>query len=77
MEQLKLYNIDMKYVSDLHNADDRVESVSPQMGKENRVFIGIVVTHNDRKYCIPLSHPLEKFLYREGYAASCTPFIVI
>ncbi|SDA55475.1 protein AbiQ [Butyrivibrio sp. INlla18] len=60
MEQLKLYYIDMKYVRDLHNADDRVDSVSPQIGKENRVFIGVVVTHNDRKYCIPLSHPKEK-----------------
>ena len=27
MEQLKLYKIDMKYVRNLHNADDRVESV--------------------------------------------------
>ena len=60
MEQLKLYQIDMKYVRDLHNADDRVESVSPQIGKANRVFIGIVVVHNGRKYCIPLSHPKEK-----------------
>jgi protein AbiQ len=34
MEQLKLYQIDMKYVRDLHNADERVESVSPQIGKE-------------------------------------------
>ena len=44
MGQLKLYQIDMKYVRDLHNADDRVESVSPQIGKANRVFVGIVVS---------------------------------
>lgn len=60
MDQLKLYQIDMKYVRDLHNADDRIESVSPQIGKANRVFVGIVVTHDDREYCIPLSHPKEK-----------------
>lgn len=60
MEQLKLYQIDMKYVRNLHNADDRVESVSPQIGKANRVFVGIVVTHDNRQYCIPLSHPKEK-----------------
>ena len=60
MEQLKLYQIDMKYVRDLHNADDRVESVSPQIGKESRVFIGVVVVHHNRQYCIPLSHPKEK-----------------
>ena len=60
MDQLKLYQIDMKYVRNLHNADDRVESVSPQIGKANRIFIGIVVTHDARKYCIPLSHPKDK-----------------
>ena len=60
MEKLKLYQIDMKYVRDLHNADDRVESVSPQIGKANRVFVGVVIVHNDRQYCIPLSHPKEK-----------------
>ena len=57
MEQLRLYQIDLKYVRDLHNADNRVESVSPQIGKENRVFIGVVVVQNNRKYCIPLSEP--------------------
>ncbi len=60
MDQLRLYQIDMKYVRDLHNADDRVESVSPQIGKASRVFVGVVITHNNRKYCIPLSHPKEK-----------------
>lgn len=47
MEQLRLYQIDMKYVRDLQNADNRVESVSPQIGKANRVFIGVVVVHNE------------------------------
>lgn len=60
MEQLRLYQIDLKYVRDLHNADNRVESVSPQIGKENRVFVGVVVIQNNRKYCIPLSHPKDK-----------------
>ena len=60
MERLSLYHIDMKYVRDLHNADDRVESVSPQIGKANRIFTGVVVTHDNRKYCIPLSHPKDK-----------------
>lgn len=35
-EKLKLYTMDMKYVRDLHNADDRVQSVSPQIHKSNR-----------------------------------------
>lgn len=32
-ERLNLYRIDMKYIRNLHNIDDRVSSVSPQ--KEN------------------------------------------
>ena len=44
MKQLKLYQIDMKYIRDLHNADNRVPSVSPQIGKHTRIFVGIVVT---------------------------------
>jgi protein AbiQ len=39
----KLYKVDMKYIRNLHNIDDKVLSVSPQAGKDNRVFIGIVL----------------------------------
>jgi protein AbiQ len=39
----RLYKVDMKYIRDLHRIDDKVLSVSPQTGKENRVFIGIVM----------------------------------
>jgi protein AbiQ len=35
-QRLHLYHIDMKYVRDLARIDDRVMSVSPQAGKENR-----------------------------------------
>lgn len=50
----------MKYVRNLHNADDKVLSVSTQTGKDNRVFIGIVIICGRHKYCIPLSSPKEK-----------------
>jgi protein AbiQ len=56
----KLYKVDMKYIRNLHRIDDKVLSVSPQMGKENRVFIGIVMVCGDHKYCIPLSSPKAK-----------------
>ena len=41
--EFKLYKVDMKYIRNLHNIDDKVLSVSPQTGKDNRVFVGIVV----------------------------------
>lgn len=61
-DNLKLYYIDMKYVRELSNADDHVMSVSPQSGKENRPFIGILTLVHNKKYCIPLtSSNKEKF----------------
>lgn len=58
----KLYKVDMKYIRNLHNIDDKVLSISPQTGKDNRVFIGIVVVCGIHKYCIPLSSPKEKHM---------------
>ena len=59
-ERLNLYRIDMKYIRNLHNIDNRVSSVSPQIGKQHRIYVGIVVICNQIKYLIPLSHPFEK-----------------
>lgn len=59
-ERLNLYRIDIKYIRCLHNADNRVSSVSPQIGKQHRIYVGLVIICNQRKYLIPLSHPVEK-----------------
>ena len=48
-ERLNLYFMDMKYVRDLHNADDRVQSVSPQIRKSRRPFVGVVVVCGEHK----------------------------
>ena len=50
----------MKYVRDLAKVDERVMSTSPQAGKANRPFVGIVVPHEGRRYCVPLSSPKAK-----------------
>ena len=52
--------MDMKYIRDLHKADDRVQSVSPQIHKSNRPFVGIVVICDEHKYCVPLDSAKEK-----------------
>lgn len=59
-ERLNLYRVDMKYIRDLHRADDRVSSVSPQIGKDKRVYVGILVVCKDKKYVVPLSHAEQK-----------------
>ncbi len=54
-KRLKLYNVNLKYIRNLHYADEHVFSISPQAGKQNRPFLGVVVMVNGSKYCIPLS----------------------
>lgn len=56
----EVYRVDMKYIRDLHNIDDRVLSVSPQMGKEERPFLGILLVCARHQYCVPLSKPKKK-----------------
>ncbi|MCR4651017.1 MAG: type III toxin-antitoxin system ToxN/AbiQ family toxin [Lachnospiraceae bacterium] len=59
---LEVYRIDMKCIRNLHNIDDRVLSVSPQIGKDERPFLGVVVICNEHKYCVPLSKQKKKEL---------------
>ena len=46
---LEVYRIDMKYITNLHNIDDRVLSVSPQICKDERLFLGVIVICNEHK----------------------------
>ena len=59
-KRLGLYTVDIKYVRNLARVDDNVMSVSPQIGKSTRPFIGLIVICNDKQYCVPLSSPKEK-----------------
>ena len=61
--KLQLYTIDIKYIRALHKADDNVPSVSPQIGKQHRVFLGIIVFLGSKKYCIPLASAKKKHMY--------------
>ena len=58
--RLNLHTINMKYVRDLHNEDDKVQSVSPQIKKSSRPFVGIVILVGEKQYCIPLDSPKTK-----------------
>lgn len=57
---LEVYRIDMKYIRNLHNIDDRIFSVSPQTGKDERPFLGVIIVCKNHKYCVPLSKPKKK-----------------
>ena len=60
IKKLKLYNVNMKYIRNLHNIDSNVPSVSPQIGKQTRPFLGIIVLVNKAKFCIPLTSNSNK-----------------
>ena len=57
---LEVYRIDMKYIRNLYNIDDRIFSVSPQIGKDERPFLGIIIICNEHKYCVLMSKPKKK-----------------
>ncbi|MCM1251445.1 MAG: type III toxin-antitoxin system ToxN/AbiQ family toxin [Clostridium sp.] len=59
-KRLKLYNVNLKYIRNLHNIDSHVPSISPQIGKQNRPFLGVIFMVNGAKYCIPLSSNSDK-----------------
>lgn len=54
IKPLVFYRIDMKYVRNLHKLDDRVLSVSSQVDKDERPFLGVLIICNGHKYCVPL-----------------------
>lgn len=59
-KRLKLYNVNLKYIRNLHNIDNHIPSISPQLEKQNRPFLGVIVMVNGSKYCIPLSSNSNK-----------------
>lgn len=48
-QRFHLYHIDMKYIRDIAKVDDNVMSVSPQIGKERRPFVGVVAICDGKK----------------------------
>ena len=58
--RLSLYLVDLKYIRNLAHADDNVMSISPQINKSSRPFIGVIVVCDSKQYCVPLSSPKEK-----------------
>ena len=59
-KRFKLYTVNIKYIRNLHNVDSNVPSVSPQIGKQHRPFLGIIVLINGSKFCIPFTSNSSK-----------------
>lgn len=61
-QELDFYIINLKYIRELAKYDDNVMSISPQIGKSTRPFLGVITVINNKKYCIPLTSPKKKFI---------------
>ena len=61
-KRLDLYTVNLKYIRNLSHADDHIFSISPQTGKSNRPFLGVIVVCGNKQYCVPLSSPKKKHL---------------
>lgn len=68
---LDVYRIDMKYIRNLHNIEDRVLSVPPQIGKDERPFLGVLVICNEhaRDLTNTANVLYSKYLSGESFAA--------
>ena len=73
MERFDLYRVDLKYIRNLSQKEHKIMSVSPQIGKENRPFLGIVIMLNHRKYCIPITSAdkKDKFTNNKVHGIDC------
>lgn len=61
--ELKLYTIDNDYLGYLFNADGRVMFWNSDNYKNERKYVGVVLTINDFRYFAPLSSPKESDYY--------------
>lgn len=59
---LHFYKLNIKYSEYLRSFDKRVPDVKQTNKKENRPFIGILISVNGLYYCAPLSSPKPKHL---------------
>ena len=60
LQYLDLYYVDLKYIRDLAKTDSNVMSNSPQIGKNSRPYLGIILMVNNKQYCIPLTSTQNK-----------------
>lgn len=45
-----MYHVNLKYIRNLSHVDDNVMLISPQIGKENRLFVGVILLLNSMIY---------------------------
>lgn len=61
IDNLKIYNVSQRYYNYIRRYDDKIPYLN--RGKENRPFIGIVLSINDCLYFAPLTSPKPKHLH--------------
>ena len=67
---LKFVNVDMDYLKHLHNACSEV-FYKPN-DYDNKPYLGVLMTNNDKKYVLPLTSAKEKHkTWKDTYPDRC------
>lgn len=62
---LKIYTVNDDYIERLHDVDDKVLQGHP--GAKSRKFICILITINQKQYCVPFSSPDDSdYIFKNG-----------
>lgn len=56
MNKLSFYLLNLKYQRALSKSDDNVISISPQLHKDNRPFVGIIILVNNKNIVYRFLH---------------------
>lgn len=80
-EKLKIIKIDPKYIEYLRKFDSKVQFNKLELNKQNKPFVGVLFSINDRKYYVPISSANKKTklnkMYKKYYKKGREPIDII
>ncbi len=59
-EKLRIIKIDPEYIEYLRKFDSKVQFNKAELNKQNKPFVGVLFSINDRKYYVPISSANKK-----------------
>lgn len=70
-EKLKIIKIDPEYIEYLRKFDSKVQFNKAESNKQNKPFVGVLFSINDRKYYVPISSANKKTKLNKMYKKYC------
>lgn len=70
-EKLRIIKIDPEYIEYLRKFDSKVQFNKIELNKQNKPFVGVLFSINDRKYYVPISSANKKTKLNKMYKKYC------